>query len=135
MVHEPTCPSTTGDAPDARIIGFINPSGKVGTIAPPIALTDEMRASVGPQPERFFRLAGRCLGAGCTQWTGSACGLIGRMRQEIEGSPVATETSGPLPRCGIRADCVWWAQDGAQACRVCLYVAYNPSPTDALGTT
>ena len=135
MTREPVCPSTTGDAPDARIIGFINASGKVGTIAPPIALTDAMRASLGPQPERVFRLAGRCLSAGCNQWSGTECGLIGRMRADPGVRQAATDAASPLPQCGIRADCVWWRQDGPEACRVCLHVVYNPSPLADSGTT
>ncbi|MCQ8774313.1 hypothetical protein [Streptomyces telluris] len=31
------------------------------------------------------------------------------------------------PRCGIRAACRWFAQDGPRACGVCPLVVYRPT--------
>lgn len=128
MAREPVCPSTTGDADGARIIGFINRDGSVAPFATPIALTDAMRQSIDDKPEKVFRLAGPCLGAGCRQWSGTECRLIARMRAEIEPQLPAPALADRLPECGIRPGCVWWRQDGPAACRVCPHVIYNPSP-------
>jgi len=125
--EHPLCPSTTGDAQDPWIIGFIGADGTVASISPPISLTEEMRASLGPRPERMFRLAGPCIASKCANWEGDGCGLIGRMRQEVGHVAAAAGPEGALPCCGIRAACVWWRQDGPDACRVCPYVTYNPS--------
>ena len=57
MTEQQICPSVTGKTPDAQIIGFIGADGVVANIPTQIPLTDEMRASIGPQPERIFRLA------------------------------------------------------------------------------
>jgi hypothetical protein len=135
MAREPVCPSTTGEHPHAKIIGFINRSGEVAPISPPITLTDEMRRSIGPQPERVFRLAGACLGDRCVQWANNECSLIGRMRSDIGSRVALADTPGALPLCGIRPDCVWWRQDGVDACRVCPHVVFNPSPVDDAGAT
>lgn len=122
------CPSTTGSSPDAQIIGFIGADGVVASIPTPIPLTDEMRHSVGPRPERMFRLSGPCVQAKCANWQNEACSLIGRMQQEVDRLGLAADPLGKIPRCAIRPACVWWRQSGPEACRACPHVTYNPSP-------
>ena len=128
MTEQQICPSATGETPGAQIIGFIGADGVVANIPTPIPLTDEMSGSIGPQPERIFRLAGPCIQSKCANWENQACGLIGRMRQEVDRRQLATEPDDKLPRCAIRSACVWWRQTGPEACRVCPHVIYNPSP-------
>jgi hypothetical protein len=110
------------------IIGFIGPDGVVANIPTAIPLTDEMRGSIGPQPERIFRLAGPCMESKCANWENQTCALIGRLRQEVDRRHLPAESVGKLPRCAIRSACVWWRQTGPEACRVCPHVIYNPSP-------
>jgi hypothetical protein len=126
--ERPLCPSATGETRDARIIGVIGADGVVQSIPTPITLTPAMRDSLGPQPERLFRLAGRCTANKCVNWDNRECGLIGRMRETVDAQVVATLPDGTLPDCGIRDACVWWRQSGAEACRVCRFVIYNPTP-------
>ena len=128
MTEPQICPSTTGKTRNAQIIGFIGADGVVANIPTPIPLTEEMRDSIGPQPERIFRLAGPCIQSKCANWENQACALIDRMRQQVERLQLATEPAGKLPRCAIRSACVWWRQTGPEACRVCPHVIYNPSP-------
>ena len=128
MTEQQICPSATGETPNAQIIGFIAADGVVANIPTPIPLTDEMRQSIGPQPERIFRLAGPCIQSKCSNWENQACALIGRMREEVDRRQLATDPGGKLPRCAIRSTCVWWRQTGPEACRVCPHVIYNPSP-------
>jgi hypothetical protein len=129
MTRQPLCPSVTGERESPQIIGFIQEGGVVANIPTPIPLLPQMRESTGKQPERIFRLADTCIKAGCVNWQNAQCSLIGRMHQEV--ARVGVTVPGPetkLQRCGIRADCVWWQQEGPPACRVCSYVIYNPSP-------
>ncbi len=128
MTEQQICPSATGETADAQIIGFIGTDGVVAKIAPPIPLTEEMRESIGPQPERKFRLAGACVQSKCANWQNQACALIGRMREEVDRLQRPTGPAGKLPPCAIRSACVWWRQTGPEACRVCPYVIYNPQP-------
>lgn len=90
-----------------------------------------MRGAIGGRPERGFRLAGQCVEARCGNWENQSCALIGRMRRQLDGQLAeelrAAEPAGRLQRCAIRSGCVWWRQDGPNACRVCAFVIYNPS--------
>ena len=113
MTEQQICPSATGETPNSQIIGFIGADGVVANIPTPIPLTDEMRDSIGPQPERIFRLAGPCIQSKCSNWENQACALIGRMREEVDRRQLATEPVGKLPRCAIRSACVWWRQSRA----------------------
>lgn len=117
-----TCPSASGDTPDSVVIGFIGPAGRVAPIPTPIPFTPEMSDKVGGQPERVFRLAAPCIAGACAQWNGTHCGLIGAMRNALAQVP-----DSPPVRCGIRASCVWFRDDGLDACRVCPSITYNPS--------
>jgi hypothetical protein len=103
MTEPQICPSTTGKTRNAQIIGFIGADGVVANIPTPIPLTEEMRDSIGPQPERIFRLAGPCIQSKCANWENQACALIDRMRQQVERLQLATEPAGKLPRCAIRS--------------------------------
>jgi hypothetical protein len=127
MDNQKTCPSTTGDMPGAEIIGVIGPDGLVRNIPTPIPLTDEMRESAGPRPERIFRLAGPCMERKCVNWQNQACALIDRMREQADRLQLTSEIADKLPRCAIRPTCVWWRQSGPKACQVCPQVSYNPS--------
>lgn len=115
-----TCPSTIADEAD-KVIGVVAPDGRVAYVSPPIpvtpALLDGLRQD-GADVERRFRFAGPCAEGGCGFWTGSACGLADRLVAE----PVPVAIGAPLPHCGVRGDCRWWAQHGARACAVCPLV-------------
>ncbi len=127
MSKQRLCPSTISKTRNARIIGFIGADGRVANIPTPIPVTAQIRRSLGPQLERTFRLGGPCAKSKCVNWENQQCGLIGRMREELDERQVAIDPGKKLPRCGIRADCVWWQQSGPEACGVCPHVVYNPS--------
>lgn len=103
-------------------MGFIGPTGRVAPIPTLIPLTPDLRATLGDQPERVFRLAAPCAAASCAQWDGTGCGLIGSLRASLK------DAANPVVRCGIRAGCVWFRDAGMDACRICPSVTYNPSP-------
>ena len=118
-----TCPSASGSTPGSAIMGFIGPDGRVAPIPTPIPLTPAMRATLGPQPERIFRLAAPCSASACAQWNGAACGLVGAMQSALADQPPS-----PITRCAIRPTCVWFRDAGPPACRICPSVTYNPQP-------
>jgi len=62
---------------------------------------------------RIFRLAGPCIQSKCANWENQACGLIGRMRQEVDRRQLATEPDDKLPRCGDSLRLRLVATDGA----------------------
>jgi hypothetical protein len=91
----------------------------LGYVDPPLPITDEFMTLVetsGGAAEQRFRFTERCIERGCGQWVGGGCGVIERLLQH----PVMTTT--PLPACGIRGRCRWYAQRGPDACAVCPYV-------------
>jgi hypothetical protein len=113
------CPSGTCED-GAKLLGFIQGDGTVGYFGDPLEIDQEFvdRAHLGRTPERRFRFATSCAEAGCRQWTGSRCGVIDRVQEELGESP----QDASLPRCGIRAHCRWFGQNGPSACAVCPLV-------------
>ncbi|WP_051833467.1 hypothetical protein [Streptomyces sp. NRRL S-646] len=101
-------------------------SGRLACLPDPVvvdrALADRLKAS--GRPESRYRFTGSCTEEGCAQWTGRRCGVVDHILDDPPDpgrGPQHPETPnvGPLPVCGIRADCRWFAQRGAAACRVC----------------
>jgi hypothetical protein len=117
-----TCPSIEADLATS-LIGVAGPDG-VAYLRPPVPVTPELLASLRedePDLERRFRFAGTCLESGCGNWTGSRCSLS----DGLAGTQAAVDLGAPLPHCGVRGDCRWWAQHGARACAVCPLVVTN----------
>jgi hypothetical protein len=108
------CPSTTA-APGTALIGIVGGNGRVGILGRPLPVDDAFldAARAGRAPEKRFRFAGPCMRADCRQWSGGRCGVIDRVLA------ITGETERPLPPCGIRARCRWFAQRGGAACHAC----------------
>ena len=75
----------------------------------------------GRTPEARFRFAEPCAQRSCANWADDRCGLVGDLRAEL--APVTTGSD--LPACGIRARCVWFAQEGRDACAICPQVVHT----------
>jgi len=75
-------------------------------------------ARAGRAPEKRFRFASRCMQGGCRQWTGSRCGVIDRVLDDVP----THDAVAALPACAIRDRCRWFDQAGADACAVCTLV-------------
>ena len=123
-----TCPSSPAVA-GARLFGMRDDDGQIRPLRTALIVDEGFIESArrGGSPEARFRFAGPCVEGACKQWTGSACGVIARVMAAIEGdAEIAAE---PLRPCPIRADCRWFAEHGAAACKPCRYVV-----TDPLGT-
>jgi hypothetical protein len=111
------CPSARCE-PDALLIGIVGPTGRVGHLTPALAVDEDfvVQAHKGRAPEKRFRFAQPCTEDGCQHWTGTRCGVVdAALSRDLEPAE-------SLPRCGIRSGCRWFAQSGANACRVCPLV-------------
>ena len=71
-------------------------------------------------PEARMRFAAPCATSGCSQWTGSRCGVIDKVMDFLEAEKVPLRAD--LPPCAIRATCRWYDQSGARACKGCELV-------------
>jgi hypothetical protein len=70
-------------------------------------------------PESRFRFSTPCAKGGCHQWTGSRCGVIDSVLEEVHAQNYSHKGDAPLPECSIRGNCRWFDQSGADACAVC----------------
>ncbi|MGK5543274.1 hypothetical protein ACSNOH_00745 [Streptomyces sp. URMC 127] len=120
------------------LIAVLGEDGRLGYVRPAMPVDEQfIEACAGHgDPESRFRFADSCAQDACEHWSGRHCSLVGRLvaaRHEA-----GQEHDDGLPRCGIRAECRWFAQDGRRACGVCPLVVYRPTPADrspATGTS
>jgi hypothetical protein len=112
------CPSAPA-APEAVLIGVIEPDGRVVNLTTPLPVDASFieRANTDAPLEARFRFSSPCAEGRCGYWTGAQCGLIGKLTQAVP--PDNTDT---LPPCAIRARCRWWRQKGREACAICSFV-------------
>ena len=117
------CPSARcGEG--ALLVGIMDTNGTVGYISPSLPIDNEFveRVRKGRTPEHRFRFAASCQESGCLHWTGTRCGVIDQARAAMEVAQIGKGFAHPLPRCGIRAQCRWFAQAGFDACSACPMV-------------
>jgi hypothetical protein len=105
---------------NARVFG-VRRSGPDGArtayLDHPVEATPEVLGMAGPvPPTQVLRLAATCEESRCSHFDGTDCRLATRIVQLLP--PVV----GRLPRCAIRADCRWFAQEGRAACLRCPQV-------------
>ena len=115
---ERVCPSATLDHA-VTLLGVVGPDGRVHYVSPAMPVDDNFRqkaASAGSAEARF-RFAGLCVEGECRQWTGTRCGVIDTLLDQVEH-----ELDSDLRACTVRRDCRWFGQSGAAACRVCTWV-------------
>lgn len=120
------CPSTTCHD-GAVVIGVLGEDGRLGYFRPSLPVDEQFvrASSAHGDPETRFRFADRCVQDSCEHWSGARCSLIGRLTRAARDTGLAQGEG--LPRCAIRHDCRWFAQEGSQACATCPVVAYRPA--------
>ncbi|MFH0522187.1 hypothetical protein ACHBTE_34140 [Streptomyces sp. M41] len=97
-------------------------------MTPPLPLDRRFLDSLTAEDERIeekFRLAGPCVENACRHWSGHKCRLgeeISALAPEVGAREKAAERGPVLPLCGIRQQCRWFADNGAQACAVCPHI-------------
>ena len=115
------CPSSTvGHA--THLLGVVGEDGRVHYVSPALPIDEDFRAKVGcdGRAEARFRFSGGCVEGACAQWTGSGCGVIDGLLDEVDALDEPLDTK--LRHCEIRRTCRWFAQRGPAACHVCPLV-------------
>ncbi len=109
------CPSAPAQE-GAILLGVVQADGSVAYLRDRIEVTREFLeiARAGRSPERRFRFSSPCQKSACQQWVSGRCSLPMRLAEIIPES-----ANDELPRCSIRAQCRWFHQAGAVACRAC----------------
>ena len=117
-----SCPSARC-APGNTLLGVVGADGRVSNLKTTLTLDEEFvaAAEAAGRPEARMRFAGNCVTSGCSQWTGSRCGVIDRVLGHLENEIDALK-SDALPPCTIRGTCRWFAQIGDTACAACPLV-------------
>lgn len=111
------CPSAAPEDGDAELLGIVlgTPESPRMQFVGPRAVTPELLALAGPvRPTEVFRFVGTCLDNGCAHFREGHCGVAAAVVAHLPAVEGAS-----LPRCGIRSDCRWWHEQGADACRRC----------------
>jgi hypothetical protein len=119
---EKTCPSAPLSE-GATLIGALGGDGHVHHFKTPMVADADFvaKAKAKGGAERHLRFASKCETSGCKQWTGTKCGIIESVLEDLavpNAPPVAEE----LPPCVIRGSCRWFAQRAEAACRACHLV-------------
>jgi hypothetical protein len=120
-----TCPSAPPEA-GSVLLGVVASPGQIVYITPNPPVSQEMLETFqknGIVAENRLRFAGPCMEHRCLQWAGNRCGLIDRVVDHFGPA----EGGEPLPRCGIRGTCRWFAQQGRAACESCPEVIRKPA--------
>jgi hypothetical protein len=114
------CPSAQPDWHGAHAIGVVGGSAeapRVGPLAQPLAVTPELLALAEPvMPTEVFRFAAPCIASQCRHFGEGSCRLATKIVRKLEA---VTEA---LPHCLVRAQCRWFRQEKAEACRRCPQV-------------
>lgn len=123
--------------PGNLVIGVVDERASITFLGIPQRIDEEFvsaaRTTTVP-PEARLRFAEECVEGRCAQWDGDGCGLARRARARSMNPPITDTAQNeasdqvPLPRCGIRHSCRWWAQEGRAACATCVWVIHaDPS--------
>lgn len=121
------CPSAQPSHIGARVfgvqIGTSSDDVRVGYLTETHPVTDELLALAGSAPAtEVLRIAAPCIR--CDHHDGNGCSLARRVATMLD--PVVAS----LPRCAIRPTCLWFHQEGKEACLRCPQVTtVKRSPT------
>ena len=115
------CPSTPATSATV-LLGVVMTSGRLAYATPTIPAEAVMQATDDNERplEAKYRFAGPCVESRCGYWSGNHCGLGARLAESYAG--LTDDVAGHLPRCAIRAQCRWFAEQGAAACAACPLV-------------
>lgn len=126
---EPACPSAQSEMKGAAVFAVIQ-----GTAAEPraayldqiVPLTAEVAALAAPiRPTEVFRVSARCAAQACCHFGDGRCSLADRLVRLVPKVVAAA------PPCVLRPNCMWWLQEGVEACLRCPQVVthlYGASP-------
>ncbi|WP_231672113.1 hypothetical protein [Ralstonia pseudosolanacearum] len=118
------CPSSQPDQLGSRIIGVVVKGDGSPSIAflkdpvPPEQIAHLVPDSV-PVTE-IVRIAAPCQQEKCRHFGDGKCSLVSKI---VEQLPQVVQH---LSYCPTRKSCLWWSQEGAEACRRCPQVVTEP---------
>jgi hypothetical protein len=119
------CPSANPDWDDVQLLGVVlgTPDAPETWFTGVRAVEPEMLEAAKPaRPGEVFRFTARCREGACAQFQGGKCRVGAAVAGQLEPLPEHA-----LPKCGIRLECRWWAEQGASACRRCPSVITDDS--------
>ena len=72
----------------SKLLGIVNEKNEVDILRDPLEVDAAFieSANKGKVAEQKFRFVNKCVKSGCSQWTGSACSVIQRVPDTMEGS-------------------------------------------------
>jgi len=125
------CPSAQPDMANCRVFGVRHPhpdGPQTAYLDRSIDASPEVLAMAAPAPPtEVFRMAATCEESRCAHFDGTDCRLAGQIVELLP--PVV----GVVPRCAIRPECRWFAQEGRAACIRCPQVVTElPDASPAL---
>ena len=103
------------------LIGVRGEDGTIAILPQPLPIDESFVAAANAHPvppEQRFRFTNKCIEGACGQWTGNSCGVAERVVNFLDQIPA----DAALPACGIRVRCRWFAERGADACKMCPYI-------------
>jgi hypothetical protein len=102
--------------PGARVFGVVLGTAEEPTVAylDRAIPVEQLDLEVDPtQVGQFLRIAAECAGDSCVHFDDDSCSLGDRVASDVP-SVVSM-----LPRCSIRRDCRWFAEQGGDVCGRC----------------
>ena len=119
------CPSSNPYFDNAKIIGVVEDKGegsRVTFLPIPVNVTKDL---LGHQNAARFgevlRVAAKCVEAACAHFREQNCILAKKIVVTIDAE------IDQIPICSIRSHCVWWNQEGRQACMRCPQIVTRPT--------
>jgi hypothetical protein len=122
------CPSANPDWDDVQLLGVVlgTPEAPETWFTGVRPVEPEMIEAAKPaRPAEVFRFTARCREGACAQFEGGRCRVGAAVAAHLD--PMDTQA---LPRCGIRGQCRWWREQGAEACRRCPTVVTDDTSRD-----
>jgi len=111
------CPSAQPEMAGAAVFGLVQGTGtspRVAYLDRAVPLTPELIAIATPvKPTEVFRIGAPCAGSCCQHFGQGRCGLAGRI---VQLAPAVVMNA---PPCALRPNCMWWRQEGVNACLRC----------------
>jgi hypothetical protein len=123
------CPSAQPDMDAAVLLGVVDHDndGLISYLDHPVPVSAEVLALTGQvTPTRVLRFAAACEESSCAHFSDRRCSLASRIVDQLP------EVVSMLPRCVIRRDCRWYAQEGKRACLRCPQVTTEQSDATEL---
>ena len=125
------CPSFSPRVPGVGVVfGLVGgdraDAPEMVPLETPEPVTQETFEMVEPlHPSEVFRIAAPCVEGNCKNYGEGICHLGRHMAK-------ARRRTFELQACSIRSRCVWWHQEGPEACRRCPGVLTNNSRSKAM---